>query len=182
MKDLKKLQEEYDKYELKSSFVTDAENLEAYLKIAIDTLDAETITILNEIKANYSNFFIALLKTIIFLEFNLEEAKRYQKDNEVLGEIMDFIFDFKNYITKLIKVLNNDNYQEILKFTDFLTDCYNEQITAFERKRAAIELMASGYECIISNDDNREAIDELFNQKYSEYKEEKSLEKIKKIW
>ncbi len=182
MKEINELKEEYSKYERKIDYVKTLEDFLAFITVSIDDLEEQQVDIIKEMKLNCKDQLSARIRNFFLSMFQIEEVDYYTEDNGILDEILTHITTYISYYHQLQMVANEENFQELTKLVDFLTDYYNEQNAYFESERDALEFKLKGFSFFDSrNQDNREVINDFFNHKLNEYTGEKAVEKQKKM-
>ena len=84
---------------------------------------------------------------------------------------------YQSYFKKIAELANKNNYEELLKLTDFLTEYYNKEIDYYEYRRDKLEMELKGL-CFSNSryEDNQKVIDEFANNKLSNL--EKASQKV----
>ena len=99
----------------------------------------------------------------------------YDADNELINEGIQLAYKQKKYFKSIISISKEDNYDELLKLTEFTIYYYNSHVEYIDIKRDILEMYIKGYNMTNSRGkDNRKVFDEFFNEKIKElstYKE-----------
>ena len=110
------------------------------------------------------------------------EKTRYEQyleqDRQYIEEIIEHIEDHEDYLLKILEVLDEKNWQEMLKILDFCVLHYVSNYNFIQGKRKSLEHAFAGIEYIDNrNKDTREEFKTWFEQKIEQNKPEKHLEK-----
>jgi flagellin-specific chaperone FliS len=181
MKTIEEIENEYKEFVPVSNFVDSLEEFNAFIDVGIlDTIEQreelkEEIRVnkKEEIKTQIINLFSILFNTVYYIDL-------YQKDNELIYEIIDLIDSYKNNFIRIKREACEDNYKELVKLIDFSCVYFNNHIDYYDDKRATLEfeLKGIGYSnCKYEN--NIKVFQEFFDKKINELC--KKQEKIKKI-
>jgi len=181
MKTKEEIFEEYNEYQTENDYVNSEEELKDYINIAIDNIKYQKEDLFKEVKANKRMKRLSALKNFFLGAFQLYGTDLYNKDNEIIKEILIFINYFQEMYLRISQTVTADNYQEMLKLTDFITIYYNEGIDYFESKRDTLEFACQGksYEDY-RYQNNIEPLSEFFSA-FITQEAEKNVEKVKKI-
>jgi hypothetical protein len=170
MKTVKEIEEEYKNFTPTSNYVESIDDFNVFVEVGIlDTLEQERelkkevkINKIEELKTKIINLFSILFNTIYCIDI-------YQKDNEILSEIIEFINSYKNNFTRIKEGVTTANYQELVKLIDFSCVYFNNHIDYYDDKRASLEyeIKGIGY----SNgryENNIKVFQEFFDKKVNE--------------
>jgi hypothetical protein len=182
MKTIEEIEAEYEKYEIKSNFVTNLNEFKTFIQIGIDdTLDQKKAS-KQEIIINLRDSIILKIRNFLLMNPNDDVFTYINMDNAILDEIIIMTQEYKNNFERLLEIATESNYKELVKLVDFSCEYYNNHINFFETKRDTIEYLFSGFNYYNSKyDDNREVFQEFFNKKINELSPIKNVEKTKKI-
>lgn len=171
MKTIEEIREEYKDFEIESSFITNAEELVAFLMVGIDdTYEIERDNN-KEIRYNKMAEVEARIRNIFFFLFEEEEVEFYDEDNALLLECNKLVDYYRNLYQRIIDVADNDNYLELVKLVDFATKYYNEHIDYFDYQRDRLESLLKGFSMYNPKyQDNRDVIKRFMDEKLSIYK------------
>ena len=177
MKTITELEEEYEKFEIKSKHVNSLEEFLAFIIIGIDDTYEIENDYKKEIKENKRWQLSAKIRNFFNFIFEEEEESFYDYDNNILEELTLLVLKYQSYFKKIAELANKNNYEELLKLTDFLTEYYNKEIDYYEYRRDKLEMELKGL-CFSNSryEDNQKVIDEFANNKLS--KLEKASQKV----
>lgn len=177
MKTITELKEEYEKFEIKSKHVNSLEEFLAFIIIGIDDTYEIENDYKKEIKENKRWQLSAKIRNFFNFIFEEEEESFYDYDNNILEELTLLVLKYQSYFKKIAELANKDNYEELLKLTDFLTEYYNKEIDYYEYRRDKLEMELKGL-CFSNSryEDNQKVIDEFANNKLSNL--EKASQKV----
>ncbi len=177
MKTITELEEEYEKFEIKSKHVNSLEEFLAFIIIGIDDTYEIEKDYKKEIKENKRWQLSAKIRNFFNFIFEEEEESFYDYDNQILDELTELITKYRNYFQRIIQIVNKDNYKELLKLVDFLCKYYGEEIDYYEYRRDELEMELKGLNfCNSRYEDNQEVIDEFAEKILKSF--EKTPEKI----
>lgn len=177
MKAITELEEEYEKFEIKSKHVNSLEEFLAFIIIGIDDTYEIEKDYKKEIKENKRWQLSAKIRNFFNFIFEEEEESFYDYDNQILDELTELITKYRNYFQRIIQIVNKDNYKELLKLVDFLCKYYGEEIDYYEYRRDELEMELKGLNfCNSRYEDNQEVIDEFAEKILKSF--EKTPEKI----
>ena len=177
MKTITELEEEYEKFEIKSKHVNSLEEFLAFIIIGIDDTYEIERDYKIEKKENKRWQLAAKIRNLFNFIFEEEEECFYDYDNQILDELTELITKYRNYFQRIIQIVNKDNYKELLKLVDFLCKYYGEEIDYYEYRRDELEMELKGLNfCNSRYEDNQEVIDEFAEKILKSF--EKTPEKI----
>ncbi len=182
MEKINELEQEYSKYTRKSNYVKTLEDFLIFINIGIDSLEEQQNDSLTEIKLNCKDQLAARIRNFFLFMFQIEEVAYYTEDNQVIEEIISYVNTYIGYYKQLMEIANEENFLELTRLVDFLSDRYNEQMDYFESRRDALEFKVKGFTFTDnSTEDNSEVVADFFNSKLNEYRSKKAVEKNKKM-
>jgi len=115
MKTKEEIFEEYNEYQTENDYVNSEEELKDYINIAIDNIKYQKEDLFKEVKANKRMKRLSALKNFFLGAFQLYGTDLYNKDNEIIKEILIFINYFQEMYLRISQTVTADNYQEMLK-------------------------------------------------------------------
>jgi len=183
MKTIDEIKEEYKGYKVKSDFVKSLEDFIAFLDVGIDDSDVGISDFATEIHENKKWQVTAFIRNLFPMFFMEEDIEFYDYDNKLLEQGVQMAMTQKRYYETLKDIATEDNYQELLRLTDFAADYYCQHIDYIEAGRDILEMRFQGITMYNSRfTDNRKPFHEFFIEKVNELSPHMVVEKIKKMW
>ncbi len=179
MKTINELEVEYNNFEIQNTHVKSLEDFLLFIAIGIDDTYAIEKDYKIEKRENKKWQLAAKIRNFFNFIFQEEEESFYDEDNNILNELTDLILKYRTYYEKMIEIANQDNFEELVKLTDFLSEYYGKEIDYYEYRRDKLEMNLKGLNFYNSKyEDNQKVIDEFTNKKLE--KLSKSYQKVYK--
>ena len=177
MKTLEHIEEEYRKFNLKSYFVTNLDELVTFLEIGLDDTFENEKDYLRELRENRRWKIDAVVRNFFFFLFEEEDVEFYDYDNQILKDVIRMIREYRSLFYRLVLIASEDSRLEIVKLVDFLGEYYNQHVDYFDHRRDQLEMAFRGFQMYNSKyEDNREVVYQFADKKISELEER--LEKL----
>lgn len=180
MKTLEEIKKEYEGYELESIFVTDLDGFLIFIGNGIKESERAMRAIQKCIKIDSRLQKLAKLRNHFPFLFRMEEVDIYEEDIQILEKELDFVLGYKEKFERLFPLATDKNFSEFTRLVDFSCLYYNQHVDYFQAERDRLNYSYRGYTYHNDNCQNDIAVfDVFFNQKISEYSDEKAVEKRK---
>lgn len=113
--------------------------------------------------------------------FTEDDYEWIEEDNILLDEQIELSNRYLNYYSKILDIINVENYRDIYKLICFMMMNYASVFEYFEKNRDSINLASRGIGFICSDElcDNRGEFEELFNSEYNRISLIKPVQKTK---
>lgn len=171
MKTVEDLDSEYEQFEIKSDFVVTYKDFIAFMYLGLE----ETYSIEKDYKKEMRKLKRDEIKAkILNLLFQDSEIDFYKYDENIILELTDMLYKYREFYEKILTISNEDNFKELVKLVDFLSKYYNDHINYYECKRDKLEMYLKRINMSNSKyEDNREALYEFVNKKINLFDKEK---------
>ena len=182
MKKISEIEEEFKTYKAKSESVTNLNEFMTYLIVGVDDAEENIKECKKEIKANKRMYIPACIRNLFPLIYEEEDVEFYLDDNELIVRMIRATLTQKDYYEKIMGIVDENNFLELLRLADFSTDYYNEFINYIDMKRTSLESLYKGIRVVNNRtSDNSEVFDEFFIKKLEEITSTKTVEKQMKM-
>ena len=181
MNSLDELEEYYKNYELKylNDFVNDKELLGIGLcKLKKDLYKMKSFAYRRMIINNFK-----VMREKIFADvFCIRDySDVYDKDDKILNELISLSDENIGMYENIEKLVNDDNYRDILKLLDFQVDCFINNYNYLISKRDSLEKSVNGYRFSDYRYDDNRILYKVFIKNKIKLFDNKSIVKTKKI-
>jgi len=172
MKKIEEIEKEYASFRIKSSFVKNKEEFEAFIQVGIDDIDDAEVSYKKELRENRLWQLEAKIRNFFFFLFQQEEEQLYSYDNDILKEVIKLTEKYKKYYQRAKELVNDHNFLELTKFIDFISDYYSRHMEYFEFSRDQLDAQAMGFNLYNPKmEDNRKIVDMFVESKLSKIEE-----------
>lgn len=178
MNSVEKIEEEYKNFKPKSNYIKTPEDLIDLIDIKIDEIDKDIVEIDQEMKKSEFKKIISSIKNKILFG---EDFEYYEQDYDLMKEEYQLGADFIEYFRLIIDKISNNNYQELLRLSEFTEKHYFSNFDYLISERSNLALYYRGIRTMNINDDTRKTFKAFFSNKINEFHKEKGVEKHKKI-
>ena len=173
MKTIEDLENEFNHFEIISDFVVSYKDFIAFMYLGLE----ETYSIEKDYKKEMKKLKMGEFKAkVLNVLFQDSETEFYKYDENIILELTDMLYKYREFYEKIVTISNEDNYKELVKLVDFLSKYYNEHINYFECKRDKLEMYLKRISMSNSKyEDNRDVLYEFADKKINIFDKEKSL-------
>ena len=176
MKTIENLENEYEKFVIKSDFVKTYKDFIAFMYLSLEETYSIEQDYKREMKTIKKDEFRAKLGNKLLFQNN--DLSFYKYDREIILELTDMIFKYREFYERVLSVSNEDNYLKLVKLVDFINKYYDEHIYLYEFRRDRLEMYLKGIDMSNSKyEDNREVLYEFADKKINVFDKEKVYSK-----
>ena len=104
-----------------------------------------------------------------------------KKEDDITSSLPYPTTNFHTYFQLIIDKISNNNYQELLRLSEFTEKHYFSNFDYLISERSNLALYYRGIRTMNINDDTRKTFKAFFSNKINEFHKEKGVEKHKKI-
>lgn len=182
MKTIEDIEKEYNDFEYIPKSINNLEELEVWTMVVFDDIDENLRVLGIDYRNNKTCKVIGTIRNLFLFVYEYEDVSFYDKDNKLVEEAYILNEMYKNYFKQIIHYSNEENYNEMFKFANFLVMYYKKDLDYIDGERNDLEYTQKGYGCVNNKDeDNSLVVHDFFIKKINEFKEVKGIEKVKKI-
>lgn len=176
---IKKLEAEYGKVvvpEVLLKSIKNGRDLSLDIDGILSELARSSKKVYRELLKNYiAKKWKNLVRRLFASDENLDEI--LEKDADYILELLIHIADNSELFAEIQDSITDENYEEVIRLTEFAVQKYLEQFNYLQGKRKSLEASISGITYIDGKEDQREAVKEFIRLKINEFTSVKYLEK-----
>ena len=178
----KEVMNSYSDFKVLTDFIKTNEDLHIYALGLIEYIDDSIKEYKKELKDNKKMKKEALIRNHIFFIFQEEDISIYDEDNKLIEIIIMEMIKQKEFIKRIIELINKTQKEDLLKLLDFLISNYSSNIDYLEKEREVLEFKVQNIYLSNNNEDNREEISSFIEEMLNKYERNANIiEKKKKI-
>lgn len=160
------LEKEYKGFTIKSTYINNVDSCLEFIEDMKHDIEGCKYITRKEIKENKRWKLEVKIRNYFLAIFGEQEIDVYDEDTSILNEILQIDEEYLEFYKKVIYLINENNFKELLKLVEFANMYYEIHIDLLERQREMIELELRGIHMISPNNaDKRNDITEFLSYK-----------------
>ena len=145
MKTLQEIEEEYKRYPGKTGVIHSLDDFLTFMEIGMDDTEEYQKDYEKELKdaerqrkkEKFYHFFL-------LSNYSVELDQIYDLDREILKKCISYTKEIGKYYRKIYSIATEDNYRELTRFVDFISDYYLSQTGYYDYERDQLDLFVRG--------------------------------------
>lgn len=142
------LEKEFKGFKIKSTYINSVDKFKNFIETIESEIEEYLKNTRKEIKENKRWKFEVKIRNYFLAIFGESEIDVYDEDTDILNEIISIDEDYLDFYNRIINIVNENNFMELLKLAEFANMYYEIHIELLEKQREIIELELRGIHMI----------------------------------